>query len=137
MPIRAGERERSAAGAAKGAIGHATRIARLELELAFLELKRKLPRVGVGVAMLAGAALVAVFVAALLVAAVAAGIATALPVWASLLLTAVPLLALAAWLVVLALRSIRHGLPPAPVQAIEEARRTVHVLGANGDPGTR
>jgi hypothetical protein len=65
---------------------HAARLVKLELELKSVELKEKAARAGLG----AGFGLVAVLLSPLLVAfalaAIAAGIATELPVWAALLI---------------------------------------------------
>jgi heme A synthase len=65
-----------------------------------------------------------------------AGIATTLPVWASLLIMTGFVLAVTATLALLARRIFREGLPPAPEQAIEEARLTARALTANGDHST-
>jgi hypothetical protein len=133
MPTRAVERERSTAGAAKGAATHASAIARLEVRLALVELKQKLAEAGVGAGLLAGAALVAFFGIAFALATVAAGISTAIPVWAALLIMTGFLGAVTAALVVLGRRALRRGLPPAPEQAIQEAKLTAHAVTRNGD----
>jgi putative superfamily III holin-X len=132
MPTRAAE-ERSTAGAAKGAAAHASAIARLEVRLALLELKQKLAEMGLGAGLGAGAALGAFFGLAFALATIAAGIATAIPVWAALLIMAGSLFAITALLLWLGLRVLRRGMPPAPEQAIEEAKLTARTLTRNGD----
>ena len=117
--------------AAKEVVERARSIVRLELELAALEVKRKLVRIAVGTGLGAGAVVVALFAVGFLAAAAAAAIATALPVWAALLIVGGSLLALTAVLVWLAARSLRSS-TPVPGEAIAEARKTADVLRADG-----
>jgi len=133
MPTREAESPKGTAAAAKGAARHAGAIARLEFRLALLELKQKLAGLGLGAGLAAGAALVALFGLAFALATVSAGIATALPVWAALLIMTGFLLTVTACLGGLALRAFRRGLPPAPEEAIEEAKLTARTLTRNGD----
>jgi putative superfamily III holin-X len=118
--------------AAKELVDRARSIARLEVELALLEIKRKLVRLGLGLGLGAGAALFGLFALGFLAAGAAAGIAVVLPVWAALLIVGGGLLAGTFVLAILALRSIRAGTPPVPEEAIEEARLTTQALRANG-----
>jgi multisubunit Na+/H+ antiporter MnhC subunit len=118
--------------AAREFVDRARSIARLEVELALLEVKRKLLRIAVGVGLGLGAALFALFALGFLAAGGAAALALVLPVWASLLIVGGALLGSAAVLVVLAVGSLKQGTPPVPEQAIEEARRTTEALKANG-----
>jgi uncharacterized membrane protein YqjE len=115
-------------GAAKTVAEHASAIARLEVELAALELKKKVAALGVGLGMGAGAALVAVYAIGFLFATIAAGFATFLATWLALLLMTVLLLLVAGALGMLALRSIKKGTPPVPEQAIQEAKLTSSAL---------
>lgn len=116
--------------AAKEVVERARSIARLEIELALLEVKRKLIRIAVGTGLGAGATVVALFALGFFAAAGAAALATALPVWAALLIVGGVLLAVTAGLFALAARSLRAGTPPMPEQAIDEARRTADMLRA-------
>jgi multisubunit Na+/H+ antiporter MnhC subunit len=118
--------------AAKEVIERARSIARLEVELALLEIKRKLVRIAVGIGLGAGAAVVALFALGFLAAGGAAALSLAIPVWASLLVVGGALLGTALALVVLALGSLRQGTPPLPEEAIEEARRTTDTLRSDG-----
>ena len=115
-------------GAAKTVAEHASAIARLEVELATLELKKKVAALGVGIGMGAGAALVVVYAIGFLFATIAAGFATFLPTWLALLLMTVLLLLVAGALGMLARRSIKKGTPPVPEQAIQEAKLTSSAL---------
>ena len=118
--------------AAKQVAEHASSLARLELELAGLELKRKAGALGAGAALGVAAALVSLFGIGFLLATIAAALAIVLDAWLALLLVAVGLLALAGALGLLALRKIKRGTPPVPEQAIREAKLTTEALKANG-----
>jgi uncharacterized membrane protein YqjE len=108
----------------------ASALVRLELELAALELKRKVAALGVGIGLVAGAAVLLVF--ALGLATIAAGIATALAWWASLLIVTFGILLVAGVLGLLGVRSIKKGTPPVPEQALAEAKLTSEALKGNG-----
>ncbi len=119
--------------AAKEVVERARSILRLEVELALLEIKRKIVRIAVGIGLGAGAAVVAMFAVGFLAAGGAAALALTLPVWASLLIVGGALLGTAIALVLLAWTSIRKGSPPVPKEAIEEARRTTETLRRDGN----
>ena len=68
-----------------------------------------------------------------LFATIAAGLATFLPVWLSLLIVTLLLLAAAALLGYLGTRSVSRGTPPLPQQAIDEAKLTTQALKSNGN----
>lgn len=70
-----------------------------------------------------------------LFATLAAALATALPVWLSLLLVTVLLLVTAAALGLMGLRKVRSATPPVPELALTEAKRTTQVLRGNGSDG--
>jgi hypothetical protein len=65
-------------------------------------------------------------------AAAAAGIATAVPVWAALLIVTGGIVLLAAVLGLIAVTSIKKGTPPVPEQALQEAKLTTEALKGNG-----
>jgi tetrahydromethanopterin S-methyltransferase subunit C len=111
---------------------HASSLARLELELATLELKRKVASLGIGIGLGVGAAIFGLFMLGFLFAAIAAGLATAMPTWAALLVTTGILLLITAVLGILAQGRIKKGTPPMPEQAIAEAKRTSEALKSNG-----
>jgi len=103
-------------------------IAKLEIELALLELKRKLTQLGIGAGLSAGAALLALYAVGVFIAAAAAGLALVVPLWAALLIVGGVLLLLIALLAWLAIRSFKAGAPPVPTEAIEEAKLTTDTL---------
>jgi len=115
-------------GAAKGVAEHASSIARLELELAALELKGKLTSLGIGIGLAVGAALFAFFALGFAFATIAAALATFLSTWLALLIVTVFLGALAFFLAMLGLGRIKRGTPPVPEQAIREAKLTTEAL---------
>lgn len=107
---------------------HASALTRLEIELAVLEVKRKVTALGLGAGMAVGAAILTVFAVVFLFAAIAAAIAIELPVWAALLIVTGGLLAVAAALAAVGIAALRRGTPPVPKQAIEEARLTTTAI---------
>jgi putative superfamily III holin-X len=117
---------------AKQVSDHVKQLARLELQLAALELKRKLEPLGIGVGLLIGAAVVAFFLVEFVLAAATAGLALVVPVWGALLIMIGLLAAVIAALVLVGVRLIKRGTPPVPVQAIEEAKLTTEALKSNG-----
>ena len=87
MPTPAAESANGGVGgAAKQVAEHASAIARLEVELASLELKQKAASLGIGAGLAVGAAVVAFYMVGFLFATLAAGLATFLAVWLALLI---------------------------------------------------
>jgi len=122
----------SLGAAAKEVAEHASTLARLELELAALELKSKVGALGKGVGLGAGAVFFLLYAIGFLFATIAAALATFLPTWLALLIVTLVLLAGAGLLGLLALKSLRRGTPPVPKQAIEEAKMTTAALKSDG-----
>jgi hypothetical protein len=114
--------------AAKQVAEHAGAIARLEAELASLELKQKVAVLGVGIGMGLGAAVSALYMVGFLLATIAAALAIFLDTWLALLIVTLGLLVIAAVLGLLARRAIRKGTPPVPEQAIAEAKLTTEAV---------
>jgi hypothetical protein len=114
--------------AAKSVAEHASAIARLEIELAGLELKKKVSTLGVGIGMGVGAAVFGLFGLGFVFATIAAALATFLPTWLALLIVTAALFVLAGVLGMLARGRIRKGTPPVPEQAIREAKLTTEAL---------
>jgi uncharacterized membrane protein YqjE len=118
--------------AVKQVAEHTSSIVRLELELAALELKRKIASLGLGIGFALGAALMLLFMIAFVYAAIGAALALVMPTWAALLVVAAILLLQVAVLGILALNRIKKGTPPVPEQAIHEAKLTTEALKSNG-----
>jgi hypothetical protein len=115
-------------GAAKSVAEHASAIARLEVELATLELKNKVTVLGVGIGMGVGAAIFGLFGLGFVFATIAAALATFLPWWLALLIVTVALFLLAGLLGLLARGRIQKATPPVPEQAIREAKLTTEAI---------
>ncbi len=132
MPTPADERIASKrpglGGAAKNVADRARSIVRLEIQLALSELKRKVAAIGIGIGMLLGAAIFALFGLGFLLATIAAAIATTLSTWLALLIVTGGLFLVVALLAVLGIGSIKKGTPPVPEQAIEEAKLTTEAV---------
>src|SRR5215218_2484111 len=128
MHTRETERDPASLGtSAKGVAEHASALARLALEL-----KRKVAALGIGIGLALGAALLLVYALGFGLAAIAAGLATAMSTWAALLIVSVGVLLVAALLGFFGLRSIKKGAPPVPEQALREAKLTSEALKGNG-----
>ena len=114
-------------GATKRVADHARSLVRLELQLAAAEVKKRLAALGLGIALMAAAAVFALTAVAFGLAAATAGIATALPVWLSLLVMFGALLLVAGILGGIGVVLLRKA-KPLPEQAIEEAQLTTEAL---------
>jgi hypothetical protein len=123
---------RSVGAAVKQVAEHTSAIVRLELELAALELKRKVVSLGLGIGLGIGAAVMLLFMVGFVYAAIGAALALVMPTWAALLVVAGILLLQAALFGLLALNRIKKGTPPVPEQAIREAKLTTEALKTNG-----
>ena len=128
MPTPVTEQNGGVGGAAKSVAEHASAIARLEVELASLELKKKVAELGIGIGMGAGAAIFALFGLGFVFLTMTAALDTFLPTWLALLIVTLFLFALAAVLGLLARSRIAKGTPPVPEQAIREAKLTQEAL---------
>ena len=131
MPTQSAE-SHGVGESAKLVADHASSIAKLELELAALELKRKIVPLGLGIGFAIGAAVVLVFMVGFAYAAIAAAFALVLPTWAALLVVTGILLLQVVLLGALAVNRIKKGNPPVPEQAILEAKLTTEALKSNG-----
>jgi Putative Actinobacterial Holin-X, holin superfamily III len=118
--------------AAKQVAEHASTLARLELELATLEIKRKVTALGVGIGLVVGSGIFLLFAVGFGLAAGAAGLALVLPTWAALLIVFGGLALVSLLLALIGLKAIRKGTPPVPEQAVAEARLTTEALRSNG-----
>ena len=132
MPTRATEHEAGLGASAKQVAEHASALARLEIELAVLEVKRKIASLARGIAFGLVAAVLALYALGFGLGSAAAGIATVTSVWAALLIVTGILVLLVALFGALALISIKRGAPLAPEQAIREAKLTSEALRHDG-----
>jgi uncharacterized membrane protein YqjE len=120
--------------AAKNVAEHASTLVRLEMELAQLELKRKVASLARGIGLGLGAAVFLLFGLGFGIGAAAAGIATQTSAWVALLIVTGGLILLALLLGLFAVSAIKKGTPPVPEQALREAKRTTEALRSDGNP---
>ena len=112
---------------------HASSLFRLELELAQLEVKKKVTSLGLGIGLAIGAAVFAFYGLGFLFATIAAGLATAMSTWLAILIVTCGLFLVGAILGLIAVNRIQKGTPPIPEQAIEEAKLTTEAIKSNGN----
>jgi len=115
-------------GATKRVAEHAREFVRLEIQLAQAELKKKLQQLAAGLGVSTGAALFAFYALGFGLAAAAAGLATTLSVWLSLLIVCGALALLAAIFGLVGYALLKQGANAVPEQAIEEAQATGEAL---------
>lgn len=132
MPTQGTTENSSLGTAAKQVAEHAGAVARLEMELAALELKRKVSSLGIGLVLAVTAAFLGLYALGFGLATVAAALAIFLPTWLALLIVFGVLLLLTAVIGLVALRKIKRGTPPVPEQAIQEAKLTTAALKSDG-----
>jgi hypothetical protein len=106
----------------------ATGVARLNLELAQLEMKRKARLYGIAAALGVIALMLVLYAIGFLFASIATGIAESLPLWASLLIVAGLLVIVAGILGFVAARLVKKAGPPKPAATIAEAQETAREL---------
>jgi hypothetical protein len=106
----------------------ASSLVRLELQLALAELKKKAAVLGVGIGLLVGAALLAVYGIGFALATAAAGLATTMSTWLALLIVTGAVFLVVAVLALVGIGRLRKATPLVPTQAIEEAKITTEAL---------
>jgi hypothetical protein len=131
MPTHASEK-RGVGPAAKQVAEHASTLARLELELAGLEVKRKVAALGIGLGLAVAAGVLALFALGFGLAAGAAALALVVSTWLALLIVFGALLLLAVILGLVGLAAVRRGTPPVPEQAVREAKLTTDAIRGDG-----
>lgn len=124
--------KRGVGPAVKEVAEHASALARLEMELATLELKRKVAAFGMGLGLGVAAGVFLLFALGFGLAAGAAALALVVSTWLALLIVFGGLLLLALILGLFAMRAIKAGTPPVPEQAVAEAKLTTEAIRGNG-----
>jgi hypothetical protein len=124
--------KRGVGPAVKEVAEHASALARLEMELATLELKRKVAAFGMGLGLGVAAGVFLLFALGFGLAAGAAALALVVSTWLALLIVFGGLLLLALILGLFARRAIKAGTPPVPEQAVAEAKLTTEAIKGNG-----
>jgi MFS family permease len=102
-----------------------TELVRHEVDLAKAELRVKGKRAGLGAGMFGGAGALGVYALGALTAAIIAGIAEALPVWASALIVAALYGAVAGILALRGKRKVQQATPPLPEETVQSVKEDV------------
>jgi hypothetical protein len=126
VPVRDGNHR--VTDAAREVAEHASTLTRLEIELAQIELKRKITSLGMGIGFGAAAAGLAALFVIFVFETIAAALWLVLPLWASLLIVAGILLLLALIAAFTARALVRRATPPVPETAIREAKLTSEAI---------
>ena len=102
-----------------------TELVHHEVELAKAELRVKGKRAGVGAGMFGGAGALGLYALGALTAAIIAGIAEALPVWASALIVAALYGAVAGILALRGKNKVQQATPPLPEETVQSVKEDV------------
>jgi MFS family permease len=102
-----------------------TELVRHEVELAKAELRVKGKRAGAGAGMFGGAGALGLYALGALTAAIIAGIAEALPVWASALIVAALYGAVAGILALRGKNKVQEATPPLPEETVQSVKEDV------------
>jgi MFS family permease len=117
--------DRSLADLARQLSNQTTELVRHEVELAKAELRDKGKRAGLGAGMFGGAGALGLYALGALTAAIIAGIAEALPVWASALIVAALYGAIAGILALRGKKKVQQATPPLPEETVESVKEDV------------
>ena len=117
--------DRSLADLATQLSNQTTELVRHEVELAKAELRVKGKRAGIGAGMFGGAGALGVYALGALTAAIIAGIAEALPVWASALIVAALYGAVAGILALRGKKKVQQATPPLPAETVQSVKEDV------------
>jgi MFS family permease len=102
-----------------------TELVRHEVELAKAELRVKGKRAGIGAGMFGGAGALGLYALGALTAAIIAGIAEVLPVWASALIVAAVYGAIAGILALRGKKKVQQATPPLPEKTVQSVKEDV------------
>lgn len=120
--------ERSTGELLKTLSTQVTALVHQEVELARVELTEKGKKFGLGAGIFGSAGIVGLIAGTTLLAAAIAGIATALPVWLSILIVGGFLLLVAGFVALVGVNELAQGIPPVPREALESTKEDVNWL---------
>ena len=103
-----------------------------EVELLKAELIGKLKALGIGAGLLAGAAVVLLFMVGTLLTAAILALGQLMPGWLAALIVAVFLLIVAGILALIGYRILKRGIPPVPTQAIDSLQKDYRAIRGIG-----
>ena len=102
-----------------------SRLVHEELALAQVEAKQKAKRLGIGFGLFGAGGALAFFGAGVLIAAAVLGLATAVPAWLAAVIVGAALFLIAGLMALTGKKSVAHGAPPIPTEAIESSKADV------------
>lgn len=103
-----------------------------EIEQLKAELTRKFKALGIGAGLLAGAAVVLLFMVGVLLTAAILALSLVMPGWLAALLMALVLLIIAAILGWIGYLRLKAGMPPLPTESIESLKKDINVIRGMG-----
>lgn len=109
-----------------------SRLIRDELRAAQAELTEKLKAAGMGVGLLVGALVIALFAFGVFIAAAVLGLSVVLQPWASALIVGALLVIVAVILALLGRNKLKKGVPPLPTESIENVKADIRAMKGTG-----
>jgi len=106
----------------------AARLVRAEIELAKAEVTGKAKQAGIGAGLLAGAAVLAMYMLAAFIATAIIGLANVVAPWLAALIVSLVLLLVTALLGLLGVRHLKKGVPPVPERAMENLQEDMDAV---------
>lgn len=103
-----------------------------EIEQLKAELARKFAALGIGAGLLAGAAVVLLFMVGVLLTAAILALALVMPGWLAALLVALVLLIIAALLGLIGYRKLKDAMPPVPMDTLNSLKKDLNVVRGVG-----
>ncbi|WP_168914697.1 phage holin family protein [Microcella flavibacter] len=103
-------------------------LVRAEIQAAKDEIAGKLKAAGIGVGLLVGAGLFALFALMVLLAAAVLGLATVLPAWAAALIVGGALLLIAVIIALIGVSALKRGVPPMPTDTMDSVKEDVRAV---------
>lgn len=116
--------------------GQVRELVEREIDLVKTEVIAKLKSLGVGAGLLAGAAVVLLFMIGVLLTAAILGLSTVMPGWLAALIVAAALLIIALILGLIGYRVLMRGVPPVPSESIDSIQRDLRAIKGIGKRGT-
>ncbi len=116
--------------------GQVRELVEREIDLVKTEVIAKLKSLGVGAGLLAGAAVVLLFMIGVLLTAAILGLSTVMPGWLAALIVAAVLLIIALILGLIGYRVLMRGVPPVPSESIDSIQRDLRAIKGIGKRGT-
>jgi hypothetical protein len=107
-----------------------------EVELLKAELVAKLKALGVGAGLLAGAAVVLLFMIGVLLTSAVLALSLVMPGWLAALIVAAFLLIVAGILALIGYRIFKRGIPPVPTESIDSLQKDYRAIRGIGKRGT-